>query len=527
MDQNIEAAVERANAALRLADSGQLGSAIEILQEVVASQPSMVGARVNLGALLDRAGQSETACEQLKAAIRLQPDLAEAWNNLGLALFHLTRIRAAFDAFTRAVQIRPDYFEAHSNRSLMPLYRIRTGEWLDKSLTDWRQALTATKVKKENPRRPEPRGVKPLKIGFVSPDFRVHSVAYFLLPVIDYWAQQSDLELYLYSDVISADETTERFRSLPLNYLSTQDLSNQQLIERIRGDRIEILFELSGHFTHNRLPVFAERAAPFQIAWLGYPISSGTPNIDFRIADEISAPRKSDGAAEEQVVRLDTGYHCYLPPKASPAIQAGPVSLQQPFTFGCFNNAFKISPEIARIWGLILENNPNCQLLLKAKSFANGKVREQILNWIHKEPSVRERIEFRSRDESLIDHLNTYNRIDLALDTFPYSGTTTTCESLWMGVPCITLCGNPPQSRVGASLLNQAKLQHFITHSAEQYVQLASLLAAQPEKLKSYRSGLRSHLNKTPLRDPTKVGEALLQRLRKLAENGTQTPAGD
>lgn len=515
MPKDIQSTIARANEALRLAQSNKLEEGIQLLETLIDEHPGMIGARSNLGALLDQAGRCERACEVLKEAIRLQPGFAEAWNNLGLALFHLTRTQAATDAFTRAVRIKPDYFEAHSNRCLMPLYRTGTITNSKGALTDWRHACETETT------TPRTKGIglpknSLLKIGFVSPDFRVHSVAYFLLPLIRHWSTKKQVEIFLYSDVGCPDDVTESFRSLPVHYIPVRELSHRELAEKVRHDGIHVLFDLCGHFTHNRLPVFAMRAAPCQLAWLGYPCDSGTPHIDYRIADKVSSPPELSSNEPESILRLNRGYHCYSPPLQAPAIEAMPFAKGAAFTFGCFNNAFKISPEIARIWGVILQQSPKTRLLLKAKSFANDTVRQQILDWIHTDPTVRNRVQFRCRDASLQDHLATYNTVDLALDTFPYNGTTTTCESLWMGVPCITLCGSEPQSRVGASLLHQAKLNHFVTHSAEQYIQVATLLAHQADKLKSYRSVLRSHLSQTPLLNPEPVCEELLEQVKKL-----------
>lgn len=518
MQDDLQPAIDQANQALHLAESGDLEAGIELLQGLVARHPKMIGARNNLGCLLNRAGRSEAACAVLHETVRLKPDFAEAWNNFGLALFHLTRTEAAERAFARAVAIKPDYHEAHSNRCLMPLYRSGTATIAARALEDWRRSCAALTT--DQPDEPAKRALDdPLRIGLLSPDFRVHSVAYFLLPILRHWSKQADVELFLYSDVPQPDHMTEQFQALPLHYLPVHTLSHGELTRKIRADRIQVLFELCGHFSHNRLPVFAARAAPCQIAWLGYPAPTGTPNIDFRISDAVASPTQAPppGPGEPKLLRLEHGYHCYAPPAEAPPIEAGPASRGEPFTFGCFNNAFKISPEVARLWGNLLQQNPASRLLLKAKSFANSGVRQQILTWLHPDPAVQARVSFRARDASLRDHLAAYNDIDLALDTFPYNGTTTTCEALWMGVPCLTLAGQVPQSRVGASLLHQAQLKHFVTTSATQYLQLASLLAAEPQRLKAYRSGLRAHLGQTPLLDPAPIGNELRTHLKNLS----------
>ena len=514
MEKDLQPVIDQANQALRLAESGQIEAGIDQLQAIISKHPNMIGARHNLGGLLNRVGRSEEACAVLREALQRQPDFAEAWNNYGLALFHLTRTGAAEQAFARAVEIKPDYHEAHSNRCLMPLYRSGTDAVAAQALEDWRRSCAAAisdcELKSADA---APRGS--LKIGLVSPDFRVHSVAYFLFPILQHWSKQAGVELFLYSDVPQPDHMTEKFQALPLHYTAVQQLSHPELAAKIRADGINVLFELCGHFSYNRLPVFAARAAPCQIAWLGYPAPTGTPNIDFRISDAVVAPPQAPPPGDDQaeLLRLESGYHCYAPPPEAPPIAAAPVSTGAPFTFGCFNNAFKISPEIARVWGTLLQQNPATRLLLKAKSFANPSVRQQILTWIHPEPGVQERVSFRARDASLREHLAAYNEVDLALDTYPYNGTTTTCEALWMGVPCLTLTGQVPQSRVGASLLQQAQLKHFVTTSSEQYIQLATLFATAPERLKSYRSALRSHLSQTALIDPAPIADELLARL--------------
>jgi len=253
----------------------------------------------------------------------------------------------------------------------------------------------------------------------------------------------------------------------------------------------------------------AARAARLQVSWLGFPGPTATPSIDARISDPAVDPEDSPSREKERVIRLPQGYHCYQPPTNAPAVAQAPFTQTGHITFGCFNNAFKVSPTVTGLWGRILEAIPSSRLLLKARAFEDPATREHIHKGIIGTRLIDpERIAFLPRSPALTDHLKAYHRVDLALDTFPYAGTTTTCEALWMGVPTLTLTGPSPPSRVGLSLLCQLDLEPFAAPSPEAYVQTACSFARNPQLLSRLRSVLRARMQKTPLMDQAAFARA-------------------
>ena len=493
--------IEEANEALALADKGQVQMAASRFEDLLQAHPEMAGARSNLGGLYTQIGQSTRAIEHLQRCLHDLPEFPEGWNNLGNALMQGCRMEEAFQAFSRAIALRPDYFEAHSNRFIVLRYRQAPEKTEASAVTEWREALARFPIA-SSPFRPlSSRNNSPPRIGFISPDFRNHSIAFFLEPLLQH-LDRNCFQIYLYSDVRKPDATTARFRGLADYWRETTGQSHPMALSAIREDALDGLLDLTGHFQYNRLPLMAARAALKQISWLGFPGPTATPSIDARISDSTVDPEDSPSRQQERIIRLPQGYHCYQPPANAPPVAEAPLTENGFITFGSFNNAAKVSPAVARLWGRILEATPRSRLLLKARAFEDSATRDHIRKGIiGKRPIDPKRITFLPRSPALTEHLKVYERLDLALDTFPYAGTTTTCEALWMGVPTLTLTGPSPPSRVGLSLLRQVNLETFATSSPEAYVQTACALAKKPAFLSRIRSVLRARMQKTPLMD--------------------------
>jgi predicted O-linked N-acetylglucosamine transferase (SPINDLY family) len=508
MSTQSSASIELANQALDLAAKGELESAIAALENVIAAQPDMVGARINLGALLCRFGAIERAINCLKTALELAPKFPAAWNNYGHALLRSGAVEAAFQAFSKAIEYDPLYISAHSNRILTTLYRETSLELRQRVQDDYRCAITqkiATFPAYQAPRKT----AKYIKIGFISPDFRQHSVAFFLESIFK-TLDKRQFQLHLYADNEQSDPYTETFQRIACKWHPCSQLNDAELTQLIRQHSLDVLFDLCGHFSHNRQAVIAARAAPIQSAWLGYPGISHTPNLDFYLADSIVL-EKSDLSATERkhTYALPQGFHCYCPPQDAPAITSAPCTKNRHFTFGCFNNLFKMSPQIAGTWGQILRLCPHSQLILKSAGLDSKIVQKRILTWMQLAPDEHSRVHFLGRTPSFSEHLKSYNKIDLALDSYPYNGTTTTCEALWMGVPTISLSGTQIQSRIGASLLTQVGLEHFCVASHSHYTALAQQLYKSPDKLARLRSGLRARVQASSLIDPELLTKSL------------------
>lgn len=516
-----------ADEACRLAQTGHPGDALPLFQQALAHHPDRPGVRSNYAAALTTAGYPDKAAEQLHTALQQRPDFPEAWNNLGNALWQACRIEEAYKAYSRAVQLRPAAFPYHSNRLLTLRYRDFPAAWQHAAIRDYRQALASHPLHPASARPPPasaPSSAPPRRIACLSPDFRLHSVAFFLEPLLDQLRRSSSTEIHLYSDVRHADALTARFRQLANQFHPVSHLTDEELLTKIRSDRIDVLIDLCGHFQYNRQPVFAARAAPLQLAWLGFPGSTHTPNIDFRCTDAVVDPPEDPARApaatthpEPPPLRLPMGYHVYRPPQEAPPVAPSPCGRTGELTFACFNNAPKISPAMADLWGRLLVQCPRSRLLLKARAFNDPAVRERILSWIlrDKKDLHPDRVRFLPRTVTFQEHLKAYHEADLALDTHPYSGTTTTCEALWMGVPSLTLTGGAPQSRVTASLLQHAGLPQFIARSPREFLLRAAAFTERPQHLASLRSSLRAHLQKTPLLNEAAFAEQFIKALHR------------
>jgi predicted O-linked N-acetylglucosamine transferase (SPINDLY family) len=337
------------------------------------------------------------------------------------------------------------------------------------------------------------------RVGYVSPIFRgAHPISYFIAPVIRAHREAP----ICYAD---QDRPAEFSRAVWRNITGWSD---ERLFDQIRRDRIGILVDLAGHFSGNRLKVFARKPAPVQITWLGYPNTTGLKTIDFRLTDEIADP---PGATEhlhsERLVRVPKCFLCYEPPGDAPGVHAPAQSSERPFTYACFNKLVKVTPAAVELWASILRATPGSKLLLhhggSAYSEWNPRTRSGLAVRFKKHGVDPQRIQIVPFLRTAHEQLNLYGQVDLSLDTFPYNGTTTTCESLWMGVPVITLAGEVHVARVGASLLRAAGLPDWIASTPDEYRRLAIDAAADRDRLARLRQTLREQVAASRLTDAT------------------------
>ncbi len=276
-------------------------------------------------------------------------------------------------------------------------------------------------------------------------------------------------------------------------------LSDAQAVDLIRQDGIDILVDLAGHTGNNRLLVFARKPAPVQVAWLGYPNTTGLSTMDYRLTDAFAdPPGMTDAFYSEQLVRLPQTAWCFRPTDAAPI---SPRADGAPMTFGSFNNFAKVTDAMLRTWATLLRALPEARLLLKSRSLADASVQRHVREILHAAEVMPDRVDLRGQPSTYPDHLASYAGVDIALDTFPYHGTTTTCEALWMGVPVITLAGRTHVSRVGVSLLSNVGLAEYVADDPDQYVQIALDLAADKSRLAELRENLRRRMEQSPLMD--------------------------
>jgi predicted O-linked N-acetylglucosamine transferase (SPINDLY family) len=293
-------------------------------------------------------------------------------------------------------------------------------------------------------------------------------------------------------------------------------------------DGIDILVDLAGHTAENRLLVFARKPAPVQITWLGYPNTTGMPVMDYRLTDEIADPPGEAGHYHsETLIRLPDGFLCYSPPDDAPEVSGLPARQSVRITFGSFNNLPKINEAVIALWSRLLLQVPQSDLLLKSKQFADAHVRQRFLDLFTSHGIAAERITLQPRVPSTAGHLALYDRVDIGLDPFPYNGTTTTCEALWMGVPVITLRGDRHAGRVGASLLTRVGLKELIAESEAHYIEIGKKLARDLDGLEELRTDLRARMQASTLCDGQSFARMMENTFRLFWKTWCQNNAPD
>ena len=314
-----------------------------------------------------------------------------------------------------------------------------------------------------------------IKVGYVSGDFRTHSISHFFKPLL-LAHNRDNFTIYCYSNVTRPDDITTYIKANTDYWRNIAGVDDKDAADQVKEDKIDILVDLAGHTANNRLLVFGYKPAPVQVAWLGYPNTTGMTAINYRFTDLIADPPGADSRYTEKLIRLKNGFLCYsgdesIEVSSSPCLKNGHI------TFGSFNNLPKLTSEVISLWSEILRTLPNARLLLKCRQFNNKGVRSRFRKIFKKNRISFKRVQLVPMLPDPKDHLKLYNKVDIALDTFPYNGTTTTCEALWMGVPVVTLRGDRHAGRVGASILTHTGLGNLVAEDLDQYKNIALHLA--------------------------------------------------
>jgi predicted O-linked N-acetylglucosamine transferase (SPINDLY family)/predicted SAM-dependent methyltransferase len=477
---------------------GRIEEAVAAYRAGLARKPEHARMRVDLGLALMGMGRLEEAQADLEQARALAPDLAEAHHNLGVLYHQLGRLDLAIAEISLALQLAPDHAGIHSHLLFILNYSSR--HRADEVYAEHRR-FGARHVQPVAAPNADPAWPRRLRVGYVSPDFRSHVVTSFMLPVFAKH-DRGRFEVYGYYSYPEADAITAAMRELADNWLDCANYSDAELAEQIRADRIDILVDLAGHTVHHRLKTFALRPAPLQLTYLGYPNTTGLSAIDYRITDAVAdPPGEADRLNVERLARLPRTFLCYRPgpdlhePGPPPSAAAGFV------TFGCFNNFQKLSDPFFDAAARVLQAVPNSRLLLKAKPLGMPSVAQRVRERFAGAGIAASRLDLLGWEASPEGHLAVYRKVDIALDSFPYNGTTTTCEALWMGVPVVTLQGDRHASRVGVSLLGTVGLGELVAQDVDGYVRTAAQLAGDAPRLAALRAGMRERMNASPLRD--------------------------
>jgi protein O-GlcNAc transferase len=479
---------------------GQPDEAIRYYLKALQLNPNLVEAHNNLGALFKERGELHEALIYFKKVLELRPQFVEAFNNIGSILGDQGKMVDAEKYYRQALHLNPDFAVCHSNLLLTMNYSSRYDTraiYLEhlSFAKRFAEPLSSGILPHTNDRTSQ----RPLKIGYVSPDFRRHPVGYFIKPILTSHDREQ-FEVFCYSDVISPDEITKLIQAYSFHWRDIVGMTDEQAAALVRSDKIDILVDLAGHTSCNRMLLFARKPAPVQASWLGYPNTTGLPTMDYRIVDNYTdPPGMTDPFYTEKLMRMSETFLCYHPEKDSPEVGPLPALRSGHVTLGSFNIISKVSPEAISVWSHILREIPNSRLLLKAKSLFDKGTRQYLADLFKQQGITEDRLALMSYTESYNEHLGTYNKIDVGLDTFPYNGTATTCEAAWMGVPVVTLAGERHASRVGLSLLSNIGIPDLAATTEDEYIDKAVKLAVDFRKLQSLREKLRLMMLQSPL----------------------------
>jgi predicted O-linked N-acetylglucosamine transferase (SPINDLY family) len=550
------------NAAVLAQKLGRLEEAAARYRRVLEVAPDAVVMHNNLGNVLRVLGRPAEAEVHCRRAAELDPGIPEAHFNLGTVLQALGRASESEASLRRALQLRPGYCEAHTSLGNALRDQGRVGEaeaeyrralaldagdlgahdnlLLSLNYTDSYSRAEVFAEHVEWVRRhaavpgagfvPHANSVDPrrkLRIGYVSGDFRRHSVAYFIEPVLAHH-DRTAFEVICYSNVAVPDRMTGHLLGLADHARTIFGASDEVVAQTIRADGIDILVDLAGHTAGHRLGVFASKPAPVQVTWIGYPNTTGLRAVDWRITDAYADP-PGDGDAfhSERLARLPGAFLCFEPPGDAPEVQAPPSAAGGAVTFGSFNVLPKVTPEVILAWSRVLQGVPRSRLLLKALGLGDADSQARMHRAFESHGISADRITLLPVEGALHDHLARYHAMDIALDPFPFNGTTTTFEALWMGVPVIALRGDRHSARVGASILANAGLDSLIAANVDDYVRLAVRLAGDAAQLAQLRRTMRDRLAASPLRDAAGFARTLEQAYREMWGRWCTAASGD
>lgn len=470
-------------------------AAIQAFERVTQIGPDDSRGWFNLGNVLAQSSAWDKSIEALEQADQISPQRVDILASLALAYRKHTRLDDAVETYRKALKLEPTNAPVHSNLIVALQYNSNsTEELLVNVHREW--GLAHHTQSAEQAFLAE-RTQTPVRIGYVSGDFRTHPIGYFLLGVLPNH-DRNEVHVTCFSDTVTLDGTTKQLRETADAWIDTRGISDEGFCKAVRNQKIDILIDLSGHFNHNRLTAFARRAAPIQVSWAGYVGTTGVISMDWLIGDKFHTPDGSERYSTERIARLPHDYVCYAPPQNSPAVGPLPCDAAPYVTFGCFNNHVKINDGVLSLWAKILTAIPNSKIIIKCADLDHTGLREQISGTMSRFGITEGRLDLRSSSppEELLE---TYNEVDIALDTFPYSGGLTTLEALWMGVPVITKTGETFAGRHSTSHLSAVGLNDWIADNENEYVKIASDMAGDRGTLRSLRASLRNKLLSSPI----------------------------
>ncbi len=445
--------------------------------------------------------------------VSIGPDYDRAHINLGNALKDQGQLDDAMAAYRQAMNLKPDDGRYHSNLIVAMLYHPGYDQRaIGEECRRWYERYAEPYARSIAPHTNTPDPGRHLRIGYVSPEFRSHVDGWLMAPLLANHDHR-DFEIFCYAGVARPDALTEELRGHTDVWRDTVGLSDQQVADLVRDDRIDILVDLKLHTGGNRLLVFARKPAPVQVCWLGYPGTTGLPTIDYRLTDPyLDPPGLFDAFYAEKSVRLPDTFWCYQPPPGVPPVNPLPARQTGSITFGCLNSFCKVNDGCLSLWAGVLRAVPGSRLLLRAP---RGQARDQVFRLLGRQGIVAGRIDF-VETQPRTEYLKLYHRIDLGLDPLPYNGHTTSLDAFWMGVPTLTLMGPTVVGRAGWSQLCNLGLQELAAETPEQFVAIAAQLAGDLPRLEELRGTLRQRMSDSPLTDGPRFARNVEQAYRAM-----------
>ena len=484
-----------------LGRTGRYREALPHIRAITQAHPNNPGALQQLLLLLVELGELDEACSIVVPALQASRTSAER-RNLANTLARCGSPARLVQLFARLrAEVGPIAELEHAEMLSWMYLESPTPEETLQAHIRCGQTMAAAFPSDDLPFANTRDADRVLRIGYVSQDLRNRSAGHFAQSLIE-GHDRSRFEVWCYHRTMEEDALTRRLKSVSQCWRDVANLDDRAIADQTRADGIDILVDMTGHSGHACLIPFCFRPAPVQVTYMAYPHSTGLPTMDYRIVDALTDPPGTDHATET-LIRLDGCFLCYSPPDHAPDV-APPPSAKSPgggVVFGSFNTSMKLAPRVLALWARVLKAVPSSRLLLKARGLATPERAREVIATFKNAGIDPKRITCRAETATVEDHLRTYSDVDIALDPFPYNGTTTTLEALWMGVPVITLEGNCHRARVGVSLLTNAGLPNLIARDEEHYIKIAADLARDRAALAALRADIRERLARSTICD--------------------------
>jgi predicted O-linked N-acetylglucosamine transferase (SPINDLY family) len=470
-------------------EKGDYSNAIKQYEELLIQRPGNISILTNLSTAYFQMGQIIDSRNILTQLADQSPQNGDIWNNLGKMYRETGQVELSLDCFQKSFQFNHSDVIASNYLFALNYSCQKTPEQIADAHFNWGAS------KKTMDKQCQVSKHDSIRIGYVSPDFSSHVIAFFIRPILrnhDY----SRFKVFCYANVAVTDTVTKDYQKMNIAWRNIYGHSDTSVLAQIQKDNIDILIDLAGHTHNNRLPLFALKPAPVQVTYLGYPNTTGLQTIDYRLTDTIADPPSFQQFYTEKLMYLSPCFLCYEPLNHTPSPER---HYSEKITFGSFNNLGKMNAHVVQTWAAILKELPNARLFLKSKVLADDKMQQFVRNTFSKYDIQPDRLDFSGYINHYTTHLEQYHKVDIALDSFPYNGTTTTFESLWMGVPVLTLAGKTHSSRVSKSILTSLGLTDLIASSESDYIAKAIRLASNKSLLNTLRYSLRHLLSHSQL----------------------------